>query len=672
MSNFTITLADGAPRLCEDGKRLAPVLYGLSDFPAAASNTAYAAKNIAAFARAGVRLVNIDTELQLGWHKVTPFEPDAMLAEVASVTDVNPDAKVLVRLHMNPPYWWLRDHPEECVVYRTKGGDLSGIDDGGHDRLIAHDGDNHMRVSLASELWLDEASEKLSLLCDAFRENPEGEALLGIQVACGLYGEWHKWGSGDDVSEPMKARFRRFLREKYGSNEALAKAWHQPGVTFESAEYRPERFLPGDDGVFLDPRKSQNRIDSRECVQCVPAEDILRFCEVIKSKLPGVLTGAFYGYYLGTGGDHLQVERLYASDKVDFLCGPFCYMENRKADCVPMQRGLLESSRLRGKLWLTEMDQHPVSNPRLGGDPSLKNEAVATLRRNVLQPLLSGHGLWYYDHRVIPSMVAEHPEFKSAASIYRKVGWWEDGCLMDEIAKLERVAERIASRPYRGEADVLLVYDKKSFYYRTSGDAHEYVIHDAVARTGVAYDCIYSDELEVCEIERYKLVIMVNAYMITPENREKYRKILSGTTALWLHAAGFSDGETISCLNISRTVGMEVARKGKNFAIVSDAEIDVLERSEDVEIVTARRGRDVYCTLPTPSGELIKRLVAEVGAHSYCDSGDPILAGGGVVTINAAAGGMRTLRLRSGKVIRLSLPAYSTVAFDSETGERLI
>ena len=63
----------GKPTLYIDGKITAPVLYALSDFPGAASNTAYAQKNIAAFARAGVNLVAADTGLHIGWRKTTGF-----------------------------------------------------------------------------------------------------------------------------------------------------------------------------------------------------------------------------------------------------------------------------------------------------------------------------------------------------------------------------------------------------------------------------------------------------------------------------------------------------------------------------------------------------------------------------------------------------------------------
>ena len=228
--------------------------------------------------------------------------------------------------------------------------------------------------------------------------------------------------------------------------------------------------------------------------------------------MPDKLAGSFYGYYLGMGGNdmtikgHMNIEQILSSPDIDFLAAPFCYLDNRDPEGVCVQRGLLESVRLHGKLWLTEMDQYPISVPRLGGDLSKKPEAISDLRKNVLTPLCAGQGLWYYDHRVIPRYVAEHPELAAAGSIYRKHGWWEDDYLMKEIAALQSLAERITQNDYRRDADVLLVYDTDSYYIRSRVFNFDYTIVEAVARSGVSYDTIYTHELAICELDRYKCV----------------------------------------------------------------------------------------------------------------------------------------------------------------------
>lgn len=572
MSTIKVKKELNKPTLTIDGNISVPMLYGLSDFPAAASFTAQAQRNIKAFRKAGIKIVNVDSGLHLGWFKQDSFDPEPVVAEIANALEAEPDIKVMVRLHMNPPYWWHRDHPEECIVYRSPEGDYFGLDNGEQDRLIANDKSDHIRVSLASERWLTEAGEKLGILCHTLANCPEGDALFGIQIACGVYGEWHYWGI--DVSEPMKKRFRKFLSDKYENDEALRKSWNMSDVTVKSAEFHPEYFAPADEGNFRDPRKSRYIMDAQECHQITSTDAILYFAKIIKSKMPNVLTGAFYGYYWGTNeanvvrDGHLMVDKLYENPElVNFLCGPFCYMENRKANGVPMQRGMLESNRLRGVLWLTEMDQHPEGADAFGCcDREQLPQTIAILRRNVLQTLCAGQGLWFYDHRVIPQF---RPGAK-VGGIYRKRGWWEEPELMAEIEKLKSLGDAIASRPYKPAADVLVVSDTKSYFCRTSIKDHEYRIHEAIARCGVSYDLIYLHELEIADISRYKCVIFTNAFMIPPEMREKCKKLLKDTYTVWLYASGYCDGETLSADNLSETVGMRVKRTENVKSIIVD------------------------------------------------------------------------------------------------------
>ena len=105
----------GTPILFINGKKTPPIFYSLSDFRAAKSDTAQAQRNIKAFSSCGIDLVCCDTNLCTGWHKASGFDIAPLRAELSGVLDANPMAKIVLRLHVNPPYWWLRDHPEECI-----------------------------------------------------------------------------------------------------------------------------------------------------------------------------------------------------------------------------------------------------------------------------------------------------------------------------------------------------------------------------------------------------------------------------------------------------------------------------------------------------------------------------------------------------------------------------
>ena len=156
-------------------------------------------------------------------------------------------------------------------------------------------------------------------------------------------------------------------------------------------------------------------------------------------------------------------------------------------------------------LWLTEMDQHPVGTEYyVGGDPEKWHITIAQLRRNALQPLLSGQGMWYYDHRIIPQLVDPNGQNSEAGSVYRKNGWWEVPELMQEIGRLRELGEKYLLKAYKPAADVLIVYDPKTHFALSDSPNMVYDVVEAIARNGVVYDCIYLNELEVAQLNRYR------------------------------------------------------------------------------------------------------------------------------------------------------------------------
>ena len=122
MSECKIVNCKGYPELYIDGKSVLPIVYALSDFPGAKSNTVYAQRNIRNFGDAGINIVALDTDLRLGWRKGIPFDPEPLIAEISDAMEANPNAKFIIRLHVNAPYWWCKDNLDECVVYRTPEG----------------------------------------------------------------------------------------------------------------------------------------------------------------------------------------------------------------------------------------------------------------------------------------------------------------------------------------------------------------------------------------------------------------------------------------------------------------------------------------------------------------------------------------------------------------------
>ena len=490
---------NGAVRLYVNGEVVAPVIYGLSDIPASDSDTPQAQKNIRNFGCAGINLVQVDTEIRQGWKENGDFDILPIAYEVKGAVDANPDAAVIIRLHMNPPYWWIMQNPDEWVVYY--GFDTE--DNGEQVRLIGGDNENRPRISFASEKWLSEAGEMLKKICELLPHTEAGKHVIGIQIAYGMYGEWHHFGKNPDYGKPVTKRFRRYLHEKYKTDEALQRAWGNPDVTIETAELAGAEKRNGD-------TVDAHLYDSLKVHQMIGPEAILHFAEIIKKNWKGeILTGVFYGYYFNISPKsyvkgHLEPHMIYDSSFIDFLAAPLAYMANRPITGSPLPRGFIESARINHKLWLTEMDQEPIgTDKQVGGLPEYRGESVAILRRNVLDNILRGAGCWYYDHRVVPD-----------GSIFEKNGWWDEPSLMKEIEKIQAVAEECAGKEYIPMADVAVVYDTERLYkttYNKWGEPeNEYKVPHGVGHSGAMYDYIYLKDLKKADVSRYKCIVFVN------------------------------------------------------------------------------------------------------------------------------------------------------------------
>lgn len=131
-----------------------------------------------------------------------------------------------------------------------------------------------LRASLASQKWKQEAGEKLVEFCKKLSQTEEGDAIIGMHISGGIYGEWHYWGFVDhdpDTGKAMTAYFRNWLRNKYGTDKKLQQAWNSAQWTLETAT------VPGVEertktqfGQFKDPKASGggNRLHRRAAGGC--------------------------------------------------------------------------------------------------------------------------------------------------------------------------------------------------------------------------------------------------------------------------------------------------------------------------------------------------------------------------------------------------------------------
>jgi len=655
---------NGKPTLFVNSKPTYACFYALTDCPGGRWSWEEAPQqHIRQFAQIGFKLFQLDLFLESVWPADGPLDIEPARRQIRGVLDACPGGAVVLRWHLNAPSWWAERRPEELTRYAN--GEFETIERHVPPRALMDDLRRTPRVSLASKPWREMATAKTIELLQKLAATPEGNALAGIHVACGVYGEWHYWGfmnNEPDTSAPMQAHF-----------DAYRKGLGKPPVRVPGVEERKAL----DDGIFRDPQKRADVIDYYHCQQELVADNILHFCQVVKKTWPRkILTGTFYGYFFSmferqaTGG-HLCLPRILASPDVDYLSAPQAYgAAYRNIGGCGITRALVESVRLHGKLFLDEMDQAPSWKWLNNVDTAFALDDLpadfALIRRNTVESFVRGMGLWFYDFG--PANLS---------------GWWADRRLLAEIRRLKEVLERYHRLEYRPAGDVLFVFDTEVFYYTGSIQGTDHLT-DAIAvnrvigdawHTGAAIETIHLADLDRVDLDRFKVVVFANTWLLNAAQRRLIREqvMSAGRHVVFQGAPGYCDGQRLSVEFVRETTGLPIERHERPFAPDGMKQFAPHFTLEGAAPGLVRRGNVWFATAPPVGPAAWRDLFKAAGAHIYVDDEDTVVhAGAGLVLLHTKGGGPRRVTLRNGRSLIVDLPPKSSWLFDANTGERLL
>jgi hypothetical protein len=616
----------GKPTLHLDGSPVHAAFYALTDATGGRWSFDEApAQSLRQFAQLGFRLYQVDLFLEDCLGADGRFSLDLARRQLAGVIAARPDAAIVLRWHVNAPGWWCEQYPEELTQYSNGG--LETPDRKLPTRYMQDDLRRTKRASLASAAWFALAERYTQALLLGLAATPEGQRLGGIHIACGVYGEWHYWGfmrNEPDTSQPMRKHFDEWRRRQGKASAPV------PDVAARSAL---------DDGIFRDPARREVVMDYYRCQQKLIVERLTSLCALAKRSWPRpLLTGTFYGYFFSVfnrqvSGGHLYLHDVLASPHVDYLSAPQAYgTQYRDLGSSGITRALVESIRLNGKLFLDEMDQTPSWRWRNDVDAAFEltdlDSDIAILRRNVLEGYTRGAGLWYYDFGP-----ANHS------------GWWADKRLQSEIVKIQSVLAKYHSRTYAPAGDVLAVFDTEVYFHTGSVPATD-AVTDPLAvnqtitemwRCGAAIETIHLRDLERVDLSRFRLVVFGNTWILSGAQR-KYisEKVMPGRTVVFQGFHGYGDGQKL---------GYAPPAASKNVRYLPKPGISHIEW---------------------------RQIFEDAGVHCYTNAGDVVHAGGGLVLVHSKEGGARKIKLRSGKVLDVTLAPKSSWVWDAATGELVL
>ena len=488
------------------------------------SNLAVAEKEIAEFGKAGIPLFTTDIGSTSCLQKDGTIDSSDIDAKMRLVVAANPDAKVLARVALNPPRWWLDVHAEQMMIHRDPylGEDVEGEYDS---------------VSFASELWRRDMAVALREVI-RHMEKTWGANILGYHLAGGECGEWsYIWRNytQSDYSGPQQDAFRHWLRGHYAGDLArFSAAW---GVgDFNDA------VIPGDwrwvEGApeMLSAQSDQPLRDYLIFQSEVVADAALHFSRVTKDELARLgakkVVALFYGYHFTPPGNpsaftdsgHHALRSVLESPDVDILCAPYSYNGREHGGCYYSQL-VAGSVRVHGKLIYSEDDTvtHVVSRPipyRYNSPDGWTSRHV--ILRNILGALRDGGTVWYMDWLGLNWYDDEElvASFSSTQAFAReRLGW--DTRSVAEVAIFASAGTIHRLRPL-SPSYVPWVLEAVADLHRLGAPLDLYLLHDLPAALQTKTD------------QPYKVLIFLD--IIEPDAEEQAAIKMAescGATLLW-------------------------------------------------------------------------------------------------------------------------------------------
>ncbi|MFW6438382.1 MAG: beta-galactosidase, partial [Armatimonadota bacterium] len=508
-------------------------------------------RRIGNMASANVHLYFLRAD-DIGWQGPGEWDYSAWDAKVMEVLIYDPEALILPSFTISglQQEWWLDEHEEE----------LAQTEDGSTDVGIYHHGGS--AISLASEVWREESGDALRRFVEHCQSASYSSRIIGYLPASGVSWEWQHWSSvGDfeptDYSEPMQEAFRRWVSERYETEEALREAWQMPEITFNTVAIPSvEERDAADHMLFRDPSDGRYVIDFYLFYQDVMADGILHYFDIVKRASNGeALVGTYYGYVItmlggarraGDAG-HMALSNVIESDLCDFLLSPWDYSLREVGQPTAIMSAV-GSVLAHGKLWGMESDlrTHLVTDPlqRRHGAPDHLAGTVSQLRRAFASAATKGLAVRWYDFS--NGWISSDPRQAQVIEHLRDIAgrWveWDRAPDQDGIAVVVDEDTPAAYLSHEIQAMQWLVSRQKSVFDRVGAPWSVYLLDDVVAG----------------RVPKMRAYFFLNCFEMTDEERAYIDQELKsdGRTLTWFYAPGYID-EDLDVARISELTGMD-------------------------------------------------------------------------------------------------------------------
>ena len=369
----------------------------------------------------------------------------------------------------------------------------------------------------------------------------------------------------------------------------------------------------------------------------------------------------FYGYLWelpdGRSG-HCALKRILGCDDIDILSSPVGYLDRMEGGLMQFMSPV-DSVLMAGKLWMVEDDTRTHLATDTGSQDEGFNFKVKTPqgtygihKRNIASIAVRGAGLWWMD--------------------LWSNGWLGTKDVWDNIETAKNFYDQYTRHMSLKRPEVGIIGDEdgvKSFY---NSCCHGMLImqknQGAIYKSGLDFGLYLIDDLMAGKLDHCKLLVILGAYYLDEEKKEKIKKAVygKGKTVLWVYGVDTAKGEFISELmginvilrngmNTSEIITNNAIREGEPFKIdttysVHDPKAVSLGKYADSEDCGfAMKEIDNTTTIfyggLTFSPDLLRQIATIACVHIFSRANDVTLCNDDCITSYATERGEKTFYL---------------------------
>ena len=534
---------NGKTRLLIDGKVTAPAMYK-GKIPNAQRNQ-FSGK-ILENAGLNIQMVGLrfgNTPKTPGIWSKNGFDVASGIENLRKAMRISSKSSFILSVSLDPYPEFTEENPDEVWVHHT-GKVVYGHHC--HARFdVSNKKDAWPWISMHSLVWRDAVKKNLEILITELKRTGLSKRIVGVHIS-GLHDAQFATRHLD-YGKPAVAAFRRYLKEKYGTLDALKKAWKDDSVkSFESIEAPAVQ----KNKEMFDPNTDMKDYDFFTFQKVAPfnmQEDLARFIRKLFGK-----DIIFIRYCMGAYGGMLNgaydISAFMNSKEFDIIVAQPSY--SRRTPAVVMGDRLPSASFGRhGKLLVNELDLRTYAAVA-GNETELRvtglSQAVdfpmwQTINRKCVGAMIAREmGYWYLD--MAP-------------------GWFSPANIAKDIGNAARSYGKLLQRNSDWHPSAAVVIDEAGLMWRNiPGNYYNYdeqfntgnQVH-LLAVSGVPHEMLLmADVLNDPEVlNKYRTIAFAGMYNIDAARQ----KVLDGLkkdkrTLIFLSGSGRVRGSAATGFNI--------------------------------------------------------------------------------------------------------------------------